>query len=330
MYVHPDHVASVGIFIPSSFDNPVRTSYRYLQHWMMHPYIWRYLKGGTLKSWGAKTLQESGKRGEPFLVGDGYARIGEGSASTNMLTSSGVDEAWMTGVLLAEAVNELAEEKKPFTRENLERTYLYKRRESWLEKELKQAERARDGFQKGFFTGLFGMALTGFTKGKLNLSAKIKATFERIPSLQAYYKDKLSDSDIQRIRKQSLEKNVAMSDAILTHVGWPEISYDGQLLMSHQDALLMGGKVQAPPGYKDHVIFIYPHLCETCESKICVELCSGQAITPGENGVPVFEREKCVHCGACLWNCTVLADKDKKKTNIDFTAGPGGLHSAEN
>ena len=53
--------------------------------------------GGKLRSWGAKSLQESGQRGEPFLAGDGYARIGEGSGSTNVLTGSGVDEAWTTG-----------------------------------------------------------------------------------------------------------------------------------------------------------------------------------------------------------------------------------------
>ena len=69
LYVHPDRVASLGIFVPSWFDSPVRTAYRYLQHWMLHPYLWRYLKGGKLRSWGAKTLGESGRRGEPHLVG---------------------------------------------------------------------------------------------------------------------------------------------------------------------------------------------------------------------------------------------------------------------
>ena len=44
-YVHPDRVATVGIFVPSWFDSPVRTAYRYLQHYMLHPYLWRYLKG---------------------------------------------------------------------------------------------------------------------------------------------------------------------------------------------------------------------------------------------------------------------------------------------
>ena len=72
----------------------------------------------------------------------------------------------------------------------------------------------------------------------------------------------------------------------MDRVGWPAIPYDGKLLVSHQDALLMGGKVQAPAGYADHVVFLYPNLCETCGTKICVEVCSGQAITPGANGVP--------------------------------------------
>lgn len=113
LYVYPERVASLGIFIPSWFDNPMRTAYRYLQHWMMHPYIWRHIDGGALRSWGAKTLQEAGKHGEPHLAGDGYARIGEGSGSTNMLTGSGVDEAWTTGVQLGKAVAELLKADKP-------------------------------------------------------------------------------------------------------------------------------------------------------------------------------------------------------------------------
>jgi electron-transferring-flavoprotein dehydrogenase len=112
--------------------------------------------------------------------------------------------------------------------------------------------------------------------------------------------------------------------------GWPAIPYDGKLLVSHQDALLMGGKVQAPPGYADHVVFVYPYLCESCGTRICIEACSGQAITPGETGVPAFDREKCVHCGACLWNCSRARPDDPERTNIEFQAGTGGLHSAEN
>ena len=93
----------------------------------------------------------------------------------------------------------------------------------------------------------------------------------------------------------------------------------------------MGGKVQAAPGYSDHVVFLYPNLCETCGTQVCVEVCSGEAIAPAAGGgAPVFDREKCVHCGACLWNCSREVPGQPGRTNIAFEAGAGGLHSSEN
>ena len=173
LYVHPDRLVSVGIFVPSWLGDPARTVYRYLQHYIQHPLLWQHLKDGTLRSWGAKSLEESGKHGEPFLTGDGFARIGEGSGSTNMLTGSGVDEAWTTGVQLGEAVLELLRAGKPFTQENLAETYEKRRRASWVEHGAREAKNARNGFHRGFVRGLVGMALAGLTGGRLSLQAHI-------------------------------------------------------------------------------------------------------------------------------------------------------------
>ncbi|MBZ5683454.1 MAG: 4Fe-4S ferredoxin [Acidobacteriia bacterium] len=322
LYVHPERLASVGIFIPSWFQNPVRTAYRYLQHFMLHPYLWRHLRGGTLRSWGAKSLQESGRYGEPFLAGDGYARIGEGSGSTNILANSGVDEAWTTGVQLAEAVIELLETKRPFTRENLEQTYVRRRRESWVDKESRAAADARNGFQHGVIAGLIGTALAGFTGGAVALGPRSKAT--AASSLKKSYSSRIAPAELKRLQEECAAQGIALHDRIMDRCGWPQIPFDGKLLISHQDVLLMGGSVQAPPGYANHVIFVRPELCRECESKLCVEMCSGQAITRGDDGVPAFDREKCVYCGACLWNC------NSREGNVDFRAGAGGLHSTLN
>ena len=331
MYVYPGNTASLGIFVPSWFDSPVRTAYRYMQHWMQHPYIWNRIKGGTMRSWGAKSLQESGRRGEPHLAGDGFARIGEGSGSTNVLTGSGVDEAWATGVQLAEGVLELMKEGKPFTRANLEEAYVIRRRTSWVEQEAKVAERSRDGFQRGVVPGMLGMAMSGMTGGRLNWLARLKRPWERIPTLEAYYKGRLSPADIEAARAECKIKGLPLHNALMDKAGWPEIPYDGQLLVSHQDALLMGGKVQAPHGFSDHVRFKDPAICAACAEQVCIEACSGQAIAVNpEGGAPLFDREKCVHCGACLWNCSKADQNDPERTNVSFRAGAGGLHSAEN
>jgi electron-transferring-flavoprotein dehydrogenase len=326
LYVLPEHLATVGIFVPSWFRSPVRTAYRYLQHYMLHPYLWRHLEGGKLRSWGAKSLQESGARGEPLLAGDGFARIGEGSGSTNVLTGSGVDEAWTSGVQLATAVIELLREHQPFTQENLHRAYIARRRESWIEEEGRIAERARDGFHRGTIRGLLGMAIAGFSKGKYALRGEPRL----MPNLEEYYSGRIPAGELRRIVEDCRNRSLPCHDALMERCGWPAIPFDGQLLVSHQDALLLGGKVQAPAGFADHVRLQYPFFCERCAAKLCIEMCSGQAITLGDSGIPVFDREKCVHCGACLWNCTVTFENDPTGGNIAFSAGAGGLHSTEN
>ncbi len=242
-----------------------------------------------------------------------------------MLTGSGVDEAWTSGVLLAEGVLELMRAGKPFTRENLEPAYVQRRRASWLERESRTAADARDGFHKGFLRGLIGMALAGISCGRLALRGKVPPAYQQIGSVRDY---------CQRGRLAQALQNVAdlgvpVHEAVLSARGWPEIEYDGKLLISHQDALLMGGKVQAAAGYADHVQFIDLHFCRRCRERTCISMCSGQAITQGEPGEPpLFDREKCVHCGACQWNCG--RSPDGEHSNVRFSAGAGGLHSAEN
>jgi electron-transferring-flavoprotein dehydrogenase len=328
LYVHPNRLVSVGIFIPSWFRNPARTSYRYLQHFIQHPYLWRHLEGGTLKSWGAKSLQESGRHGEPFLVGNGYARIGEGSGSTNVLAGSGVDEAWATGTQLAEAVLDLLEEKKAFTRENLRNAYVRRRRASWVDQESRVACDSRNGFPYGLIPGLLGMAIAGVSRGKVVIPARRPSPNKVTPSLKEIYGGRIPQAELKGMAEDAIAGGLPLHDQIMNRLGWPEVPYDGKLLVSQQDALLMGGSVQAPPGYANHVVFVRPEVCRECEPKLCVEMCSGQAITRGRDGLPNFDREKCVYCGACLWNCR--AEIGGELSNVDFRAGAGGLHSALN
>jgi Fe-S-cluster-containing dehydrogenase component len=44
----------------------------------------------------------------------------------------------------------------------------------------------------------------------------------------------------------------------------------------------------------------------------------------------VFDREKCVHCGACIWNCAQPLPDNPERTDIAFRAGTDGLPPAGN
>lgn len=329
-YVGPNRTASLGVFAAPWQDTPVRTTYRYLQHWMQHPYLWRHLRGGKLLSWGAKSILESGLEGAPHLAGDGFARIGEGSGTTDCLANAGVDEAWESGAMLAKAVLKLAAEGKDFTRENLAATYVKDREASKLHKRLAKATGARNGFNKSFFWGMAGEGLCGFLGLKLPFRSVPPAA--RVPDLEEAVKGRKLDrakfeAGVAAARKAALP----LHDAVMDAEGWPPVPFDGELLMSHQDALLKGGKVQAAVGFADHVTFADPKLCADCTKRTCVEICSAQALMPPEEdgGTPRFDREKCIHCGACIWNCARLVP-GTDHGNVVFSAGSGGLHSNEN
>ena len=171
---------------------------------------------------------------------------------------------------------------------------------------------------------MIGMALAGLTSGRFALRGEPLPPYKRIPTLEEYYRGRIPRRrDRAASARNAPIKGASLHDALMDRCGWPAIPYDGKLLVSHQDALLLGGKVQAPAGLRrSRRLPLSRAVRDAAARKICIEICSGQAITPGAGGVPAFDREKCVHCGACLWNCA--------EGNLSFNAGAGGLHSAEN
>jgi electron-transferring-flavoprotein dehydrogenase len=173
------------------------------------------------------------------------------------------------------------------------------------------------------------MALAGLTRGRASLGEETAHPADQLGALESFYAGRIPPAEIASIVRDCAARGVPAHDALMDRAGWPAIPLDGKLLVTQQDALLLGGKVQAPPGYADHVVFEDPALCRACGKRVCYEICSAEAIRPGEGGVPSFDREKCVHCGACFWSCSVRVD-GTDRVNLRFRAGTGGLHSAEN
>jgi len=174
-----------------------------------------------------------------------------------------------------------------------------------------------------------GMAVTAWTGGRLGPRGGSRHPHESLVSHEAFFAGRIPRHELDAIRAACEAQGTPLHDAIMDRAGWPAIPHDGRLLVTHQDALLLGGKVQAPAGYADHVVVIDAGACRTCGARLCIEACSGEALTPGPEGAPLFDRDKCVHCGACAWNCTRPPDS-QGRTNIEFRAGAGGLHSSEN
>jgi electron-transferring-flavoprotein dehydrogenase len=111
--------------------------------------------------------------------------------------------------LLAEAVIELLRAGKPFTRENLERTYVAQRRASWLEEEAaSRRSRATDFTRRRHRPDRHGVA--GFTQRRLSLARRRAERL--VPDWRSSIAARFRPTEIRRI----VEKIAAPSGASAT------------------------------------------------------------------------------------------------------------------
>ena len=220
----------------------------------------------------------------------------------------------------------LTEQKRAFTRENLEATYVRRRRESWVDDESKIAADSRNGFQKGVVTGMIGMAVAGMTGGRFALRSRPVPS--ALPSLEEAYGSRIPPAELKQMREECAAQG---RFAARPHHGPLRLAADSdgwQAVHLAPGRAAHGRRRAGAAGLCEPCDAFASEICRACDTKLCVEMCSGQAITRSDNedGVPAFDREKCVYCGACLWNCQA----DAAKGNIEFKAGAGGLHSTLN
>ena len=175
-YVHPDRVATVGIFVP--FVVPQSDA-----HLVSLPAALHAASLSVAVSEGRQAAQ----LGREIAAGIGHARrtvpggrrlrahrrrLRQHQRAHRQRRGRGVDYRRRN---LREAVLELLQAGKPLTKENLEATYVARRRASWVEEEGRVAEKARDGFHRGMIPGLLGMAMAGFTDGKHSIERRAEA-----------------------------------------------------------------------------------------------------------------------------------------------------------
>ena len=183
-----------------------------------------------------------------------------------------------------------------------------------------------------------GMALAGFTKGKLNMPGDHRRT-QRARALSIeevlFAPCSTPTAEIEAIREECADASgESLHDALMDRMRLARHRIRrSQLLVSHQDALLMGGKVQAAPGYADHVVFADPgRVPPAARSRICVEMCSGQAIATNPEGrrPPVRQGESACTAARASGTAPSRTPPSPAGTNVEFKVGAGGLHSVEN
>ena len=164
IYNMADGKVSVGLVIGLDYHDPRVDPQQRFQEFKKHPVMQRLLEGGTLHSYGAKSIPEGGYWAQPQYYFDGGMIVGDSAGFLNSMRLKGIHLALKSGMLSAQSAFE-ALAAGDFSSARLRR-YESLVEESWIKDELWKVRNFHQGFERGFVSGMFHTALQMVTGGR--------------------------------------------------------------------------------------------------------------------------------------------------------------------
>jgi electron-transferring-flavoprotein dehydrogenase len=181
MYTLKDNLVSIGLVVGLDTPDPNMDPQVELQRMKMHPVYQKYLKGGKVIQYGAKTIPEGGWWSMPKLYAGGLLLAGDSGGFLNGERLKGVHLAIKSGMLAAETAFEALLEET-YSEEFLAR-YEDKFKKSWAGEELWRARNFHANFHDGFWMGLAKNGLSIVTKGGGKSKPHVPDDFETYRTL---------------------------------------------------------------------------------------------------------------------------------------------------
>jgi electron-transferring-flavoprotein dehydrogenase len=166
MYPLEPKVAALGLVV--GLDYPYRDLdvHELLQRMKLHPLFRKYLAGGELIEWGAKTIPEGGYYALPArLSGDGIVLLGDAAGFVDVPSLKGIHYAMQSGIYAARAI--FAGLKRGDTSAAALQEYDHLVRTSYIRDDLYRTRNVRLAFKDGFYKGGARAALMTLTGGRI-------------------------------------------------------------------------------------------------------------------------------------------------------------------
>jgi electron-transferring-flavoprotein dehydrogenase len=206
IYNMADGRVSIGFVIGLDYLDPRVDPHLRFQEFKTHPYIRKILEGGTMFSYGAKTIPEGGYWAQPQYYFNGGLIIGDAAGFLNAMRLKGIHMAFKTGMLAAQAAFEAIEANDVSSSRLKKFEDLVEA--SWVKQELWKVRNFHQGFEHGFWFGMINTGLQMFTGGRglRNRYANI-AGHARMKRLSEYYDGRIpAKTEPQFDRKLTFDK----------------------------------------------------------------------------------------------------------------------------
>ncbi len=154
---------SVGYVLGLSWKNPELDMHAVFNEYKKHPAIQKYIRGGEVQVYGAKTIPEGGWFAVPRLHCDGALVVGDSAGLVNVRTLKGIHYAMKSGMLAGEtaahavSVSDASAGVLAMYRERLDASYVMQ--------DLQRDRNFRSAFESGLHIGLARVMLNDLTGG---------------------------------------------------------------------------------------------------------------------------------------------------------------------
>ncbi len=164
IYGGKDNIVSLGFVTGLDYADPRLDPQRVLQEFKRHPFVAKLLEGGKMIRYGAKSLPYGGWWAIPPLAGNGWMILGDSAGFLNSQRLKGIHLAIKSGMLAAETAFE-GLKKDDFSAATLS-AFQQKVESSWIKEELWRVRNFHQGFERGFWRGMFHTGIQQFTGGR--------------------------------------------------------------------------------------------------------------------------------------------------------------------
>src|SRR5881296_3623872 len=165
MYPLEPNLVALGLVVGLDYRDAGLDPHVLFQRMKLHSLFRRYLEGGEMVEWGAKTIPEGGYYSVPARrSGDGVVLLGDPAGFVDVPSLKGIHYAMQSGMYAGRAIFAALEAREPAAA----RLTAYDRMvdDSFIMRDLHRTRNMRLAFQDGFYVGGFKAALMTLTGGR--------------------------------------------------------------------------------------------------------------------------------------------------------------------
>jgi electron-transferring-flavoprotein dehydrogenase len=166
MYPLEPNLVAIGLVVGLDYHDTRLDPHVLFQRMKTHSLFRRYLEGGEMVEWGAKTIPEGGYHSLPRRrSGAGVVILGDAAGFVDVPSLKGIHYAVQSGILAARAIFEALSEDDP----SATRLAAYDRAvdDSFIVRDLYRTRNMRLAFKDGFYRGGVKSALMTLTGGRV-------------------------------------------------------------------------------------------------------------------------------------------------------------------